>query len=401
MLSFEEARSALLDRARVVGAERVPLDLADGRVLREDVIASRPSPAFDYSSMDGYAVRLADLSGEPPFDLEVRGESSAGGPLATFTPGTALRIFTGAPLPAPADAVVMQENVERNGDRARITQMPRLFEYVRRKGEDLGEGTVALATGTRLGPGGVALAASLDRPTLAVSQRPRVVIVATGDELRTPGEPGLPGTIAESNAYFVSAAARRAGAIATVAPFVRDDRERAEQAFAEALAGADLVITIGGVSVGDHDVVRPALESAGVTIDFYRVAIKPGKPLTVGSRGSTLVLGLPGNPASASLTFLLFGVPLLRAMQGDRSALPLPDALPVHGRLSRVAGRKEFARATLTSEGGKRFAVLAPNQASGAVTSFASADALVILPEAVTQVNDGDVFDVLRIADLF
>ena len=401
MLSFDEALAKLLERAPLVGQERVSLDEADGRVLREDIVARRPLPGFDYSAMDGYAVRVADLVGAPPFDLVVSGESSAGGADAVFEPGTTMRIFTGAPLPSPADAVVMQEDVERRGERALLRSKPAPLENVRRKGADLEEGALALAHGMRLGPGAVALAASLDRPTLAVSRRPRVVVVATGNELRTPGEAGPTGTIAESNAYFVAAACRRAGALALVAPFVRDDAASAERAFSEALDGADLVVTIGGVSVGDHDVVRPALEAVGVAIDFYKVAIKPGKPVTVGSRGKTLVLGLPGNPASASLTFLLFGVPLLRAMQGDRAAVSRGERLPVRGHLERKPGRREFARATFEVEGGVRRARLMTNQASGAVTSFAMAEALVVIPEDAAVVNEGDVLDVLRIADLF
>jgi molybdopterin molybdotransferase len=362
MLTFDAARALLLSKAPALSAERVPLDDADGRVLAEDLVAPFDLPAFDYSAMDGYAVRAEDFVGAGPFTLPVRGESAAGGPLATFEPGSALRIFTGAPVPPPADAVVMQENVRRDGDRAHFDSAPRPGEHVRRRGEDLAAGSVALAKGTRLGPGAVALAAALDRPTLRVARRPVVTVLCTGDELRSPGDRARPGSVVESNGYFVAAAARRAGAIARVAPFVPDDPDRAAQAIEAALRGADVVVTIGGVSVGDHDVVRPALERAGVTIEFHKVALKPGKPLTFGCRDSLLVLGLPGNPASASLTFLLFGAPLLRTMQGDAAPSPLPERLPVRGTLRRKAGRMELVRATIAREGGERVAVLAPNR---------------------------------------
>ncbi len=397
MLSFAEALKLILSRAVKVGGERIGLDDADGRVLAESIQAPFALPPFDYSAMDGYALRASDLVGDGPYELDVRGESAAGASLPVFVAGTALRIFTGAPIPAPADSVVMQENVTREGDRIRFSSRPRPGEHVRRRGEDLQEGATALEEGTRLGPGAIALAAALDRPNLIVARRPVVTVLGTGDELRSPGDGQRPGSIVESNGYFVSAMARRAGAVARVAPFVRDDAELASRAFDTALDASDLLVTIGGVSVGDHDVVRPALERAGVTIDFYKVALKPGKPLTVGSRGKLLVLGLPGNPASASLTFLLFGMPLLRAMQGDRRPLPTAERLPIRGTLKRRAGRREFLRATISRDEGVGTATIRQNQASGAVTSFAEATALIVVPESVTEIADGDLLDVLTI----
>ena len=323
MISFDEALAHVLAGASPVGAERVAIEPASGRVLAEDGHRARqPMPPFDYSAMDGWAVATADLEGDGPWTLPAQGESAAGRELPAFSRGTSCRIFTGARLPAGCDAVVMQEIVERDGDRVTLRERPKPGAHVRRRGEDLQEGAVALRRGTRLGPGQIALAAALDRATLAVSRRPVVAIVATGDELRSPGEHARPGSVVESNAFFVAAAARAAGADARVTPFVRDDPAAARAALADALRGVDLLVTIGGVSVGDHDVVRPALEAAGVTIEFFRVALRPGKPLVLGRAGATQVLGLPGNPASASLTFVLFGVPLLRALAGDAAPLP-------------------------------------------------------------------------------
>ncbi len=396
MLTFDEARSRLVSFASVLSGERVSLDVADGRVLGEDIRSATDLPRFDYSAMDGYAIAVGGLGSERIVELPVRGEMPAGGsPDATLAPGTAMRIFTGAPIPRCADAVIMQENVERTGDDIRFERVPAAGENVRRRGEDLRSGAVAIARGTRLQPGHIALAASLDRPTLLVARRPVVTIVASGDELRAPGAADRPGSIPESNGYFVAALARRVGAIARLGAFVPDDRASASLAIANALEATDVLVTIGGVSVGDHDVIRPALEAAGVTIEFYRVAMKPGKPLTVGRRGSTIVLGLPGNPASASLTFTLFGVPVLRALQGDHQPFEPCVPVKVRGGLERKPGRREFLRARSTNESGAFVAELARNQASGAVTSFAGADALVVVPEDRTSVADGDVLEAI------
>lgn len=405
MISFEEALSRLLDSAQQVGAERVPLAGAAGRVLAEDVVAPAPMPAFDHSSMDGYAVAAAGLAGAGPWTLPVVGESAAGGALPALAPGSACRIFTGARLPPGADAVVPQEDVERSGDAITLREAPRAGAFVRRRGADLAEGAVALARGARLSAGRVALAAALDRPELLVARRPVVTVLCSGDELRSPGAPGREGTIPESNGYFVAAAARAAGATARIAPFVRDEAAHAATAVATALRGSDLVVTIGGVSVGDHDVIRPALEAAGVALDFWRVAIKPGKPLAVGRAAgpggaAVHVLGLPGNPASASLTFTLFGVPLLRALQGDAAPLPPRLVARVVGELRRKPGRVEFLRARLELADGALVARILPNQASGAVTSFAEADALIVVAREQDRVDDGDRLEVIRLSDV-
>lgn len=401
MISFEDALQRLLESARPLGLERVPLDLAAGRVLAEDIKAREPMPAFDYSSMDGYAVASAGFQGSGPWQLRVASESAAGGDLPEpLVEGTACRIFTGARLPEGADTIVIQENVERRGDMIEVRDAPRPGDCVRRRGEDLEAGAVALGCGSRMTPGRVALAAALDRPHVLVASRPVVTVLCTGDELRSPGEPGAPGSIAESNGFFVAAAGRAAGAMVRIGAFVRDDPELSKEAVEAALRGTDLCVTIGGVSVGDRDVMRPALESAGVSLDFWRVAIKPGKPLCVGKAGSTHVLGLPGNPASAALTFLLFGVPLLRALQGDATPVPPRIRVRVLGELRRKAGRVEFLRAQLDLEGGELRARILPNQASGAVTSFAEADTLILVPADRERINNGDTLDAIRIAEI-
>ncbi len=261
----------------------------------------------------------------------------------------------------------------------------------------------ALARGARLTPGKVALAAALDRAELLVSRRPLVTVLCSGDELRAPGQvhpPPRPGSIPESNGYFVAAAARAAGAVARVAAFVGDDAELARRAVASALRGSDVVVTVGGVSVGDRDVMRGALEAAGVVIDFWKVKIKPGKPLAVGRAGQVQVLGLPGNPASASLTFLLFGVPLLRALQGDVTPLPLRMRAAMRATITREPGREEFLRARLELDGGEVGVRPLPGQASGSVPSFAEAEALIVVPADRVRIEEGSMVEVIRLTDV-
>jgi len=400
MLSFAEAVEKLLALAPRMGAERVGLDLAHGRTSSEDVLVPADLPPFDASTMDGYAVRTADFDGDGPWDLPVRGESRAGGAAGALTPATVMRIFTGAELPSGADAVVMQEDVERSGDRARFASKPNAGRFIRRRGDDLARGDVALGAGTRLRPAQLALAASTDRAWLHVARRPRVVLLATGDELRAPGTPALPASIVECNTVALRGMVEGAGGSASVAPFVADTLEHTVAAFESALRDADVVVSIGGVSVGDHDRVRPALSAIGVELDFYRVAIKPGKPLAVGRRGDQLVLGLPGNPAAAMITFALFGVPLLRAMQGDRAPMPATRRARAAADVRHDPGRLEFVRARLHDESGESWATPLGNQASGAVVALARADALMCIPRDSTGVAKGDAVDIYPLESL-
>lgn len=408
MLRFDEALSRILALGTpTLPVENVPIEDSDGRVLGEDVVATVDLPGFDYSAMDGYALRIADLIGAPPFRLPVRGESRTGASVTeALAPGTTMRIFTGAALPAGADAVVMQENVTRDGDVAVFTAGARAGQNVRRRGEDLATGSTAIAKGTRLRPAHLALAASLDRAELPAFARPEVAILATGDELRRPGSDRVPGTIPESNTVVLRGMAKRAGALARALPYVRDERSATERAFASALQEADVVVTIGGVSVGDHDLVRPALEAVGVSLDFWRVAMKPGKPLAVGrfarpSRRDAIVLGLPGNPSSAMVTFALFGIPLLRAMQGDLRPFPLTHRARMTRAHAHDPGRLELARGTVGySDDGRLTVSTLGNQASGAVTTMAQSDALVIIPAEANGIPAGAEVDILLLADL-
>lgn len=393
MLSFEDARQRLLGLARALPAERVAIDRARGRVLRERLSAPHDHPRFDLSTMDGFAVRALDGTNLPI----VREESRAGGPLPPpLAPKHAMRVYTGAPMPEGADAVVIQEDVTVEGGSARFASAPRAGANVRPRGQDMRAGEIALEEGARLGPAQCALAASLDRAWLRVSRRPIVTILSTGDELRDPGTAGAdPTAIPETNGVALAALTEHAGAIARVAPFVRDDEAATREAVREALRASDVVVTVGGASVGAHDHVRPALEAEGVAIDFWKVAMKPGKPLAVGTREGAIVLGVPGNPASAMITFALFGAPLLRALQNDRAPIRSRTAT-LEAPIAREPGRTEFYRATL--EGSVVRVLL--NQASGSIVTMARANALCVVPPEATRLDAGAEVEVLSFAEL-
>jgi molybdopterin molybdotransferase len=396
MLDFERARLHILEQVKPLPSELVPVGEADGRVLAEDLVSSVDLPAFDYSAMDGYAVRAADFSGAGPWRLPVTLEQRAGAGVQSLSAGAAARIFTGAQLLEGADSVIMQEDAERSGDVVTFRAAPRRGSHVRRRGEDLACGAVALARGTRLNPFRLGLAAALDRAELRVARRPRVMLLCTGDELRDAGSPARAGSIPDSNGPSLSALAKRAGADVRSLPRTTDDLEQTRAAVRIALAACDVLLTVGGVSVGDHDVVKKALEAEGVNIDFWKVKIKPGKPLAFGRRDNTFVLGLPGNPVSAQLTLCLFGLPLLRALQGDARALPTLAQVRLGSAISQKPGRLGFYRARL--ENG--VALAHDNQASGAPTSMAHADVLVMVPEDSAGLLAGAVADALRLDDL-
>jgi len=401
MIPFEEAIERTLRGVTRLGAERVSLDRAPGRVLSEDIVSPRPMPAFARSAMDGYAVRASFFQGGGPWTLLVRGESRAGVAGPPLDVGTACRIFTGAPVPEGANAVIIQEKVNRSGNEIAVTERPQEGQHIRSAGADLAQGVTALRSGTRLTPGRVGLLASLDRAHVIVARRPVVTLISTGDELRSPGVPGPDSSIPESNSFVVAEVARRAGAIARVAPLLADDAERTEAEVRRALRGSDLLVTIGGASVGDHDLVRPAMQAAGVQFDFWKVAMKPGKPVAVGTLGGTRVLCLPGNPASAAATFMLFGVPLVRAMQGEDTLRPRRIPMRIIGSHVHRTGREEYLRARLEVHDGELCAVLPASQSSGAVTSFADAEAMVVLAADRTGIENGDRLPVILLSDIY
>lgn len=400
LLGFDEARARVLAAAVRVPVEEVELRSALGRVLAEPVRASGPLPPFSYSAMDGFALLAGALGGAAPWSVPLAGESRTGHVPEALVPGHACRISTGARIPDGADAVLPVEVVERTESGIVVKDAVRAGQHVRRAGEDLEAGAVALPAGKRLDPASLGLLASLDQVAVTVARRPRVVILCTGDELRPAGAAAIPGTIPDSISLPLSVLAARAGADVLRVAHVKDEQQSTERAVRAALEQADLLLTVGGVSVGEHDWVRPALASEGIVLDFYKVAIKPGKPITFGRRGPSgpSVLALPGNPASALITFALFGMPLLRAMQGDAQPLPRRLRMTLTSAVRHKPGRLEFLRARLEREPPSAVTAL-ENQASGALTSLALADALVLFPADAAELTAGASVDVLSWAD--
>ena len=376
MLDFEQARSRILQHAPLLPAESVAVGEALHRVTAKDIAAEQAVPEADTSAMDGYALALSDLPRQLPAWLPVSGESRAGAAWERLASHTACRIFTGALLPAGADCVILQEDVQRSGDLIEISELPLPGQHVRLAGCDVSVGQIAVRRGTRLDGFAVGALAALDQSHVEVSRRPRVTILCTGDELRAPGSARRRGTIPESNGAALSSLATIAGAEPTVAPLVGDDEKRTATEIERALGEADVLLTVGGVSVGDHDVVRDALKRAGASIEFWKVRIKPGKPLVFARRGDTLVLGLPGNPVSSQITFGLFGLPLLRRMQGQMDVLPRPSWGVLDAPLKQRSGRLVFHRVRVD---GERVLPL-PNQSSGSALSLTEADALALGP---------------------
>jgi molybdopterin molybdotransferase len=374
LLPIEDARAAIASSCRALPAEPVPVEDAAGRVLAEDVRAATDVPRFDNSAMDGFAVR-SDASSGP---LAVVGESRAGLPAAVaLRPGEAIRISTGAPLPAGADAVVPVEQTDEGDGLVTATAVVAAGQHVRRAGEDLRAGAVVLAAGTPLTAGALSVAIGAGAGTVACARRPRVVVLSTGDELREPGAALGPGEIHNSNGPMLAALAREAGAEVVAVRTVRDTRAETEAALAAALADADVLILSGGVSVGPHDHVKPALTTLGVEQRFWRVDLQPGKPTWFGTRGTQLVLGLPGNPVSSFVTFTLFARPALRALQG---AAPLPSreqatlAQDVPRR-----GRTQAVRVRLDARDGVLRATPTGAQGSHVTASLAAADGLAFV----------------------
>jgi molybdopterin molybdotransferase len=395
MLELGEALRAVMQQVSPLPAERVALHEAAGRVLAADVRARFDLPRFDNSAMDGYAVRQAEL--RDGVELAVVGESRASGRLPpALAPGTAMRIFTGAALPEGADSVVIQENAERSGDRVRFTRLAERGDNLRARGSDLAAGTLALGAGSRLDAGAVGLLAGLGEGSVQVHRRPRVALLSTGDELVPLGS-SLPveGALIDSNGPALAVLAAQAGAESWLLPGVGDDPAALAARVEQALQGADVLISTGGVSVGDHDHMRAALSAAGVSERFWKVAVKPGKPVLFGCRGAQRVLGLPGNPISALVTFVLFAQPLLRALQGDRTPYPLRVPVRLAHGLRRRSGRTELLRARLVPDASGLRAELHPLQGSGSLPSMAGADALVVVPAERADLVEGESLSAL------
>lgn len=389
MLSVPEATQRIQEAiaaARRPGAERVGIADVLGRFLARDIVAGRTLPPWDNSAMDGFAVRACDVPGTLP----VTGIIAAGdAPGVELQPGTALRIMTGAPMPRGGDTVAIREDVADHGDRAEFAQPAGVGDNVRPAGEDVALGDVVLRQGARLGPGEIGLLAALGHATVPVGARPRVAIMSTGDELVGVDVTPRPGQIVNSNAYALAAQVRSAGGVPVPCGIAPDDRDTLVTMFGEALE-ADVLVTSGGVSVGDFDHVKAAFGDAGVEMDFWKVAMKPGKPLAFGIAGSgTPVFGLPGNPVSSMVVFELFVRPALLAMQGA-AVVQRPVIEVVLGCSYRKrAGRAHYLRARIVHQGGVIRADPLTKQGSGTLTSMVGVDALVVIDRDATEVAEG------------
>jgi molybdopterin molybdotransferase len=380
------ARLLAVASERVIAqTEEVPTLQALGRVLAEDVCSGLDVPPADNSSMDGYALRVADVPAAGvvlPVSQRIPA-GVVGGPLA---PGSAARIFTGAQIPAGADAVVMQEQCVPVGDPSvqssvRVEAVPAPGQWIRRRGEDIQVGATVLSRGALLTPQAMGLAASVGRAALQVLRRPRVALFSTGDELAMPGEPLKPGGIYNSNRFTLTGLLQASGCEVKDLGIVPDRLEATREALRSAAQGVDLILTSGGVSVGEEDHLKPAMQLEG-RLDLWQVAMKPGKPLAFGAVRRTdgseaLFVGMPGNPVSSFVTFLLTVAPLLRALQGRPAVAPVAYPMRADFDWPRPDRRREFLRVRLNDQGGLD---LFPNQSSGVLTSTVWADGLVDVP---------------------
>lgn len=395
LLEFSVARQMLLDRAHpVAGTELVSTLSAAGRVLAEPVRSDLNVPPKDNTGMDGYALRVADVP-TAGTRLPVSQRIAAGSVGHALEPGTAARIFTGAPIPVGADAVVMQELTEREGDEVIVNQVPRPGEWIRRMGEDILAGAQILATGTRLRAQEVGLAASVGVPAVSVFRRLKVAIFFTGDELVMPGEPLPDGAIYNSNRFVLNALLQRMGCEVTDLGIVPDSLEATRAALRQAAQGHDLIITSGGVSVGEEDHVKPAVEAEGA-LELWNIAMKPGKPLAHGRVGEAAFVGLPGNPVSTFLVFLLMVRPFVLRCQGVTEVLPRPLQLRADFDWLKPIRRREFIRVKVNGEGGLE---CYPNQSSGVLTSTSWADGVAEVP-AQTPIRRGETVTYYPFADM-
>jgi molybdopterin molybdotransferase len=384
LLPVDAALAQLLADAAPLPSEAINIGDAHGRILAFDVAARLTQPPFAASAMDGYAVRWADMPGP----WRIIGEAAAGrGFGSTMAPGTAVRIFTGAPMPRDADTIIVQEEIDRDGDIARLTGdgPPHCGAHVRAAGQDFLADTPLLQAGDRLTPPRLGLLAAAGHGQVEVVRRPRVALIATGDELVMPGVAPGPDQIVSSNPVMLSGLLGSAGAIVTDPGIVPDRHETLAAALADASASSDIIITIGGASVGDHDLVVPVLRQLGAEIDFWKIAMRPGKPMLAGRLGQARVIGLPGNPVSAFVCALLFAVPLIARLGGRATAardiwLPLTAPLPANG------DRRDHLRARRTADGVLPFT----SQDSARLAVLANADLLIVREVGAPAAAVGD-----------
>ena len=392
-LQFADALDRILAEVSVVdGTEKLAVRSALGRVLAADVVSGIDVPGHTNSAMDGYALGGDDVAGDDETHLEVIGVAAAGRPFdGAVSAGECVRIFTGAPMPEGADTVVMQEHATRDGDTVILKGAQQAGQNVRQAGEDIGAGDMALRVGTRLMPAELGILASLGVSEVNVRRRPRVAFFSTGDELRSVGEPLETGQIYDSNRYTIHGMLTRLGIEVVDMGVVRDEQEAVERAFAQAAAQADAIVTSGGVSMGDADYVTQTLEKTG-SVGFWKVAMKPGRPLAFGRIDDTLFFGLPGNPVAVMVTFYQLVQPALQVMAGlPNPEPPMTVTATTAGPLRKKKGRLELQRGVLTREADGRLVVHKSGRGgSGILSSMSVANCFIVLPEDAGPVAEGD-----------
>ena len=401
LLSVDEARHRILSGVQILSQETISLQHAQGRLLARALSARRTQPPVDVSAMDGYALRTEDLA--KPNGLRLIGESAAGhGFEGLLGEGETVRIFTGAPVPKGADAVLLQENALRSEDGMIHPRESVLSgENIREKGLDFSEGQAALSAGSILGPAELALAAAMNHAEVPVVRRPRIAIMASGDELVRPGKNPGPSQIIACNSFAVAGLARDAGGEVIDLGLFKDDLEQLQLGISQARAlKVDILVTLGGASVGDHDLLRPALLEQGMKLDFWRIAMRPGKPLIYGSLGDMRILGLPGNPVAAFVCSLVFLCPLIRAMQGDPQASEVQMEPAIIGLdLPANKSRRDYMRASLTRDAENRLiATPQPLQDSSLLTELTQSQALLVREAGASALMKGDPCSIIRLA---
>jgi molybdopterin molybdotransferase len=403
LLSVADALARVLDGVKPLPREDAALTEADGRVLAADVAARRTQPPADLSAMDGYAVRAADVASVPVM-LRVTGEVAAGHPFeGEVHSGEAARIFTGGVIPPGADTIVIQENTTRDGERVLVNAPSPAGRHIRRAGLDFKAGQVLLPRGRRLTDRDVMLAAAMSHPAVPVHRRPKVAVLGTGDELKAPGATLAPGEIVYSNGFALMALARAEGAEVIDLGIVPDQVEATSDAIRRARdAGADVLVTTGGASVGDYDLVQRGLKAEGLELSFWRVALRPGRPMMNGRLGAMHVLGLPGNPVSAYVCAFLFLVPLLRTLAGRSDVEPPRESAVLGSDMSENDERADYLRATLApGPNGTWIATPIKIQDSSMMAALAKADCLVVREAFASAAKAGDRCVILRLTRPF
>jgi molybdopterin molybdotransferase len=396
MIPVEEARTRILAGIAATPAEVVALAEAWGRVLARPVLSRLTQPPRDVSAMDGYALRAADAT--LGATLNVVGAAPAGHPWeGTLAPGEALRLFTGSVVPDGADAILLQEDATRSGDAVTVNEAATQGRHIRRAGQDFAAGDTLIAPGRRLNARDIGLAAAGNSPWLTVHRRPRVAILATGDEIALPGDPIPPGGIVSSNSHALAALVRAAGGDPVVLPIAPDDRA-ALMAAADSVHGMDLLLTSGGASVGDHDLVQEALGARGLIVDFWQIAMRPGKPLMHGRLGDVAMIGLPGNPVSSLVCAILFVVPALQKLSGLAATAPPTVMARLGAPLVANDKRADHLRATLSTDpDGTLVATAFPRQDSSMLRLMAQADALILRAAHAPAAEAGAMVPVIRL----